>query len=189
MNRRRLVLSAIGAGLAVSGISAGSALAATDDELAYANFGLATEFLLKDFYANAAATKVFKGQAAREILRGGFNAAEHAGALGKLLTEAGQQAAVEADFEFAWPDGAFDSRASITKAGLLITENLAGVYITAATVVSIASYRRLYASMTANLAQQVAFLSDTAGSRAIGISFAPAVEIEAASDAIEAYLG
>ncbi len=90
MNRRRLVLSAIGAGLAVSGISAGSALAATDDELAYANFGHATEFLLKDFYANAAATKVFKGQAAREILRGGFNAAEHAGALGKLLTEAGQ---------------------------------------------------------------------------------------------------
>ena len=54
MNRRRLLLSAAGAGLAVSGLSASSGLAApaaTDDELAFASFGQAAEFLLADFYA------------------------------------------------------------------------------------------------------------------------------------------
>ena len=61
MNRRRLVLSAAGAGLAVSGLAGPSglvALAATDDELAYASFGQAAELLLKDFYAKTAAAKL-----------------------------------------------------------------------------------------------------------------------------------
>ena len=64
MNRRRLILSAAGAGLAVSGLSASSglaAVAATDDELAYASFGQAAEFLLADFYAKVAAAKLVKG--------------------------------------------------------------------------------------------------------------------------------
>ena len=50
MNRRRLILSAAGAGVAVGGLATRSGLAAvtaTDDELAYANFGQATEFLLR----------------------------------------------------------------------------------------------------------------------------------------------
>ena len=67
MNRRRLILSAAGAGLAVSGFAAPSsgvaALAATDDELAYANFGQAAELLLKDFYARAAAAKLERAPA------------------------------------------------------------------------------------------------------------------------------
>ena len=96
MNRRALILSAAGAGLAVSGLAAPSrsfaALTATDDELAYANFGQATEFLLKDFYAKAIAAKLARGSAARSLARGAFNANEHASALGKLLTDAGQTA-------------------------------------------------------------------------------------------------
>ena len=189
MDRRQLVMSAVGTGLAVSGLSAVVASAATEDEIAYANFGQATAFLLEDFYARAHATKLFKGPAVREILRAGFNAGEHATALGKLLTDAGQQPAVEKDFEFSWPRGAFASRASMVKTGLLITENLGGVYISALTAVSPSSYRRLYASMLANLAQQIAFLSAESGGRAVGISFPAAVEIETASKAIEAYLG
>ena len=101
MNRRRLILSAAGAGLAVSGLSTTNALAAltaTDDELAYANFGQATEFLLKDFYTKATAAKIAHGTGARSLARGAFNASEHASALGKLLTDAGQTAAVEDDF-------------------------------------------------------------------------------------------
>ena len=66
MNRRALILSAAGAGLAVSGLAAPSrslaALTATDDELAYANFGQATEFLLKDFYAKTTAAKLARGR-------------------------------------------------------------------------------------------------------------------------------
>lgn len=189
MNRRQLVVSAIGAGLGVSGIAAGLASAATDDELTYANFGQATEFLLQDFYGRVTDVKAFTGPAAREIARARFNAGEHATQLGKLLTEAGQQAAVAGDFEFAWPTETFGSKAAIAKAGLLVTENLAGVYVSALTTVSVATYRRLYASMLANLSRQTAFLAQAGGGRAIGISFPAAVDVQTASDAIEAYLG
>jgi Ferritin-like domain len=192
MNRRRLILSAAGAGLAVSGLAAPAGLAAstaTDDELAYANFGLAAEFLLQDFYAQTAAGKVVTGAAARDVARGSFNAGEHAAALSRLLTDAGQTAAVEEDFEFAWPDGTFASRKSAAAAGLTVTQAVLGVYLGAAGAISIASYRTLFASMAANLAQQVAALSRLSGGRAVGVSFPSALAVETASDAIEAYLG
>jgi len=193
MNRRRLILSAAGAGLAVSGFAGTTrglaALTATDDELAYANFGLATEFLLKDFYAQAAAAKLVGGPAARNLARGGFNAAEHAAALGTLLTGAGQTAAVEEDFTFAWPAGTFAKAQPAAAAGLTITQALLGTYLSAAGSISIASYRTLFASMSANLAQQVGALSELAGGRAVGVSFPAAVDVQTASDAVASYLG
>jgi hypothetical protein len=192
MNRRRLILSAAGAGLAVSGLAAPTsglaALAATDDELAYANFGLATEFLLKDFYAKTAAAKLVSG-GGRELARGGLNATQHAEALSKLLAGAGQTAAVEEDFEFAWPDGTFANKNSASTAGLKITQPLLGSYLSAAAAISILSYRTLFASMAANLAQQVGALSQLSGRRVVGISFPSAIDVQTASDAIEAYLG
>ncbi len=192
MNRRRLILSAAGAGLAVSGLAAPgglAALAATDDELAYANFGQATEFLLKDFYAKATAAKLFGAAAGREFARGGVSAAQHADALGQLLTDAGQTAAVEEDFEFAWPAGTFAKKSSITSAGLTVTRPLLGVYQTAAAAISIPSYRTLYASIAVNVAQQIGALGQLSGGSVVGVSFPPAIDVQTASDTIEAYLG
>lgn len=193
MNRRHLIRSAAGAGLVLSGLAAPAsglaAVAPTDEELAYANFGLATEFLLKDFYANAAAAKLITGSGAREVARGGLNAAEHAVALAKLLLDAGQTAAVEEDFEFAWPDGTFSNKSSATTAGLKITQPLLGVYLSAASEIVIPSYRTLFASMAANVAQQAGALSHLVGGRIVGVSFPAAVSVETASDAIEIYLG
>ena len=192
MNRRRLILSAAGAGVAVSGLatrSGSAAVTATDDELAYANFGQATEFLLQDFYARTIEAKLFSGSAARELARGGLNATQHAAALAALLTGAGQTAAVQEDFEFAWPDGTFANKKSVTAAGLAIAQPLLGVYLKAAAAISIPSYRTLYASMAANVAQQVGSLTQLSGGRVVGVSFPAAVDVETASDAIEAYLG
>src|SRR6478735_7842298 len=108
MDRRRFILSAAGAGLTVAGLTAPtSALAATDDELAYASFGQATELLLQDFYARAQAAKVVRGAGANELAHGAFSAGEHQAALAQLLTDAGQTAALAEDFEFAWPEGGF----------------------------------------------------------------------------------
>ena len=192
MNRRSILLSAAGAGLAVSGLRAPpsfAATAATDDELAFASFGQAAEFLLADFYARTAAAKVVTGTALQNVKRAGLNAAEHATAQAKLLTDAGQTAAVAEDFEFAWPDGTFESGKSAAATGLQIAQPVLGVYLGAAATISIASYRTLFASMAANVAQQVGFLSQLAGGRIAGISFPAAVDLEAASDAIESYLG
>ena len=193
MNRRQLILSAAGAGLAVDGLAvpsgAAAVLAATDDELAYANFGLAAELLLKNFYEKTIAAKVVTGVSVRELARGGLNAAQHADALSKLLTGAGQTAAVAEDFGFTWPDGTFASGKSAASTGLTVAEPLLGVYQSAASAISIPSYRTLYASMAANVAQQVGALSQLAGGRVVGISFPPAVDVQTASDAIDAYLG
>jgi hypothetical protein len=193
MNRRRLILSAAGAGLAASGFAGTTrglaAVTATDDELAYANFGQATEFLLKDYYAKLAAAKLVTGANARSLARGAFNANEHAAALGKLLTDAGQTAAVEEDFEFVWPEDTFTTIHAATTAGLTVTRALLGTYISAASAISIPSYRTLFASMAANVAQQVGAISALSGGRAVGVSFPAAVDVETASDAIEAYLG
>lgn len=192
MNRRRLILSAAGAGLVVGGLAvpAGvAAAAATDDELAFANFGLGAEFLHKDFFAKAAEAKLFENGAAREIVRGGFCSAEHAAALTKLLVDAGQTAAVEEDFELVWPDGTFAAQKPAASAGLAVTQPLLGAYLNAAATISIPSYRTLFASMAANLAQRAAFLSQQAGGRIVGISFPAAVDLETASAALEPYLG
>jgi hypothetical protein len=193
LNRRHLLLSATAGGLALTGLAAPSrgraAAAPTDDELAFANFGLATELLLADFYAHAIAAKVVHGAHARELARGALNASEHASALGTLLTGAGQTAAVAEDFAFAWPDGTFASPRSISATGVTLTRALLGTYLSAAATISIPSYRTLYAGMAANLGQQLGALSLVGGGRIVGISFPPALGVETASDQIEAYLG
>src|SRR6478672_1810485 len=192
MNRRSLLLSAAGAGLAVSGLAVPpgfGAVTATDDELAFASFGQATKLLLADFYARATAAKIATGPAARDLAHGALSAHEHAAALAKLLTDAGQTASVAEDFEFAWPDGTFTTRRAAGRTGLEIARPLLGVYIGATIGVSIPSYRALFATMASNVAQQVAALSRLSGGRMVGISFPPAVDIETASDAIESYLG
>jgi hypothetical protein len=192
LNRRSLLLSAAGAGLAVSGLAAPrgfGAATATDDELAFASFGQAAELLLADFYAKTASAKIVAGAAAHDLAHGALSATEHAAALAGLLTDAGQTAALAEDFEFAWPEGTFATPRAAGRTGLEIARPLLGVYVGAALGVSIASYRTLFTTMAANVAQQVAALSRLSGGRMVGISFPPAVDVETASDAIEAYLG
>jgi hypothetical protein len=190
MDRRRFILSATGAGLAAVGLAApGGALAATDDELAYASFGQAAELLLQDFYAKAQAAQVVHGAGAKELSRGALNAGEHQTALAKLLTDAGQAPSLAEDFEFVWPNDGYKSAKSISDLGLKVTEPVLGVYLSAAATISILSYRTLFAAMAANLGQQVGALASMSGGRIVGVSFPPAMDVETASDAIESYLG
>jgi len=190
MDRRRFIVSAAGAGFAVAGLAAPTgALAATDDELAYASFGQAAELLLQDFYTKAQAAKVVHGADAKELMRGALNADEHQEALAKLLTDAGQTPSLAEDFEFVWPKDGYKSAQSISELGSKVTQPLLGVYLGAAATISILSYRTLFAAMAANLGQQVGALARLSGGRIVGVSFPPSLDVETASDAIEAYLG
>jgi len=191
IDRRGFVFAttAGGLGLVALGPTAPEALSATDEELAYANFGIAAEFLLQDFYAKVTDAKLFGAEAQHNMTAGGRSASEHAAALRQLLTDAGQTPALVEDFEFAWPEGTFDSKNATAAAGLGVARTLLGLYLTAATAVSVPSYRVLFTSMAANLAQQAAALSQTLGGRIIGVSFPAAIDLEAASDALEPLLG
>src|SRR3954464_15211253 len=89
MNRRRFLVSSAGVSAgALGGRWPGAAGAATDDDLAFANFGVSAELLLKDFYARALDGKLFTGPRTQVLRQGRSAAAQHAKALGDLLTGA-----------------------------------------------------------------------------------------------------
>ena len=171
-----------------SGPWLGSAAAATEDDLAFANFGASTEFLVKYFYSKALRTTRFTGTEVNALKRGKSCAAQHAKALSELLVGAGDVAPLEEDFEFEWPAKTFTSKKDALATGVGVLRALLAAYQTAAATVSEPSHRVLYASLTASVGQQLAELAALQGARAVE-PFPVATDLETASDALESYLG
>jgi hypothetical protein len=189
MNRKRFLLSSAGvSAAALGGPWLGTASAATDDDLAFANFGVSAEFLLKQYYERAIAAKQFGNHKANVLRHGGLAASNHAAALSKLLTSFGDAPPVEEDFEFVWPKKAFADSEATVRTGLAIAHALLGAYQTAAASSSVVDYRILYASLAASVSEQAGALA--ALSAPMGVkSFPKATDVETASARLEAYLG
>ena len=162
---------------------AGVAAAATDDELAYANFGISAEFLASDFYARAIASRT-AASLVPAFRRGRAAAVARATALGDLLVGAGEALPVGEDFAFVWPNRAFTNAVATRTTGLAVLRPLLGAYQTASATVVSPSYRVLYASLAAGVGQQIGAL---APARAEPLP--AAVDLESASAALESYLG
>ncbi len=186
MNRRCFVASVVGAGsAALAAPWLPSATAATEDDLAFANFGASTELLVRDFYERALSAKLVSGPKAAVLRRGRAAAGGHAAALSDLLTNAGDVAPLPEDFEFAWPASTFRTAKAMVETGRGVLHLLGGVYQTAAATASDPSYRVLYVSLAASVSQQIVAL---VGPTALE-PFPAALDLEAASDALAAYLG
>jgi len=189
MDRRRFLAGSLGAGaLSIGSPWLTGAGAATEEDLALANFGASVEYLLKDFYARALDSKVVPSATAAVLKRGRSAAAQHARALSELLVGAGDVAPVEEDFQFAWPARTFRTEQALVTTGIGVLRAVLGAYQTAAATVTEPSYRVLYASLGASVSQQVGALSGISG-RAVVEPFPVALDLEAASDAVDAYLG
>jgi hypothetical protein len=184
---RRSLLGAAAGGAALAAVGVRPARAATDDELAYANFGLAAAYLAAAYYSRALEGGKL-GSGARPTLRAGRAASlAQSRALGDLVTGAGDTPAAAEDFEFAWPRNAFATAASTRKTGLDVLGPTLGAYQSAAATVAMPSYRVLYASLGASLGHQVGALAGPSGE---GVEpFPTAMELEAASGALASYLG
>jgi hypothetical protein len=189
MDRRRFLVTSAGASAAALGAPwIGSAAAATDDDLAFANFGVSAEFLVEEYYAKAIAARRFTG-ARVNVLRAGQSAAtRHAKALSDLLTGAADTAPLEEDFEFVWPRNAFATAPATVRTGLTLLRALLGAYQTAAATGSTADYRVLYASLSASVGQQISALSGLVA-LAGAEPFPVATDLETASNVLEPYLG
>jgi hypothetical protein len=184
---RRSLLGVAAGGLALASVGVRPARAATDDELAYANFGLAAACLAADYYSQALEAGKL-GAAARPTLRAGRAAAlAQSRALGELITGAGDTPATAEDFEFVWPRNAFATAAGTRKTGLDVLRPTLGAYQSPAAAVVMPSYRVLHASPGASLGQQIGALAGPVGERAE--PFPTAMDLEAASAALESYLG
>ena len=108
VNRRRFVASAAGAGLVALALPWEEvASAATDDDLAFAYFGLSAELLLADFYGKAIEAGKIDEQYARTLKAGRSYAKQHATSLSELLTGAGTDVPTAQDFDFQWPKAVF----------------------------------------------------------------------------------
>ncbi len=190
MDRRRFLVSTVGAGTVALGAPwLSTAGAATEDELAFANFGASAELLLKDFYARALEAKVLGAEATEALKRGRSAAAQHAKALADLLVGAGDVAPVEEDFEFVWPAAHVPDRARRRRrTGLGVLRALLGAYQTAAASVVEPSYRVLYASLAASIGQQIGELACARRHRGHE-PFPVALDLESASTALERFLG
>ena len=184
---RRSLLGATAGGIAMATVGVRPASGATDDELAYANFGLAAAFLAAAYYTRALQAGRL-GADARGTLRTGRSASLAQGrALSELITGAGDTPAAAEDFEFAWPRNAFATTASTRQTGFDVLRPTLGAYQSAAATVVMPSYRVLYASLAASLGQQIGALAGPFGERAE--PFPTAMDLEAASAALESYLG
>ena len=118
MNRRRFLTGALGAGAVTLGTPwLATAQGATEDDLAFANFGASTEYLVRDFYAKALAAKLVSGPTVAALKRGRAAAGRHAKALSDLLTNAGDVAPLPEDFEFEWPADTFTTEKAMVDTG------------------------------------------------------------------------
>ena len=189
MNRRRFLTTAVGAGAVTLGTPwLATAGAATEDDLAFANFGASAEFLVKDFYSRALEAKLISGAQANVLKHGKSCAAQHAKALSDPLVGAGDVAPLEDDFEFEWPTATYKSEKDAVTTGVGVLQALLGAYQTAAATVTETSHRVLYASLTASVGQQIATLATFEGASTVE-PFPVATDLETASDALENYLG
>ena len=186
-SRRRLLTVAAG-GAALAALPVRPAFAATDEDLAYANFAVSGELLLADLYANALGANAVAGPD-RAALRDGRRAAiQHASALSGLLTGAGQDAPTAQDFDFQWPTKAFATPAAIASTGRTVLRTMLGLYQTAVVAVSEPSHRILYASLAGSAGQQLGALTARAASSVVE-PFPVALDLESASGTLERYLG
>ena len=160
----------------------------TDEDLAFANFGAAGELLLKDFYANALESKLLRGPGYRILRQGRAAAAKHARALSALLEGAGDTPPAEEDFAFTWPARTFRTSGSMLSTVLGVLRALQGSYETGAISASVASYRVLYSSLAVSAGQQIGAFSALSGGAELH-PFPVALDLEAASAALDRYLG
>ena len=188
--RRGVAGSAVllASGSAISAL-AGSASAATipDNDLAYARLLIGAELLAADFQTQALASGKLSKASASLVKRMLADEQAHYSGLANLLTLAGQTPASADDINFAYPEGSFDSEASVLKLAASL-ENLAlGAYLGAVENVQTPQWRLPIGQIAANEAQHVSALASASGRSPIGRAFAPSLPIATVSAALDTY--
>jgi hypothetical protein len=161
----------------------------SEGELAYANFAIAAEYLMADYYARLLKAELVHGSAKGGAVAARRNEGQHAQAFAKLLTDAGQGAPAPEDFQFAWPRKTFETLGAAAASGMQIESAVVGAYVTAATTISVESYRSVFARALGDEARHLAVLSGVASGKPVGNAFPDALGLEDATTMLEPYLG
>jgi hypothetical protein len=146
-----------------------------------------TELLAADLQAQALRSRVLSTRAARVVRQMGADEKAHLSGLSTLLAGAGQVAATAGDVDFTYPKGSFDTQATTLKLASTIESLSLGAYLGAVENVQTPALRLPLAQIAASEAQHVGALAALAGKPVIGRAFAPSLQIDAVSAALDRY--
>jgi ferritin-like protein len=168
---------------------AGRADAATapDNDLAYLRLLVAAELLAADVQAKALASGKLSRRSKAVIEKMAADEKMHYSKLADLVTAAGQPPATAGDIDFSYPKGSFASQASALKLAGEIEAVVLGAYLGAIENVATGGLRLPIGQIAANEAQHVGALASLRGRTVIGRAFAPSLQIDAASAALDRF--
>jgi hypothetical protein len=182
-----------GAALLVAGAAVGT-LAATAEadalpvgDLAYARLLVASELLASDFYQQAIAASQTNGTVTRYLKKAYLNEQEHYQSVAGIISGSLNVPAVSGDFDFSYPDGTFDSQASIVKFAAGLETTILGTYLGAIGGIQTNSFKQGLAQIAACEAQHQSYFTELNGGKYYSLSFPVALTIQQASDAFASY--
>ena len=185
---------AVGGGallVSASGLTAfaGAASAATipDADLAYLRLLIAGELLALDFQDRALASGKLRHDARPLFRKMRADEKAHYTKLASVLTAAGGTPATSGDIDFSYPKGSFHGQGSILRLAEQIERLLVGAYLGAVENVETPELRLPIGQIAANEAQHAGAVAELAGGGVIGRAFAPALQMAAASDALDRF--
>jgi rubrerythrin len=159
----------------------------SDNDLAYLRLLVAAELLAADFLAKALGSGKVSRRVKTVVRKMSADEKAHYAKLGQLVTAAGQPPATAGDIDFSYPRHSFASQGSILKLAAEIEALVLGAYIGAVENVEAAELRLPIGQIAANEAQHAAALAALRGRSVIGRAFAPSLQIDAASAALDRF--
>lgn len=166
---------------------AASAATIPDADLAYLRLLIAGELLALDFQDRALASGKLRHDARPLLRKMRADEEAHYTKLANVLTVAGGTPATSGDIDFSYPKRSFHGQGSILRLAEQIERLLLGAYLGAVENVETPELRLPIGQIAANEAQHAGALAELAGGGVIGRAFAPALQMAAASDALDRF--
>jgi len=158
-----------------------------DLDLAYLRVLVGVELLKVDFQVRASMSNRLAATPARLVRRMLLDDKAHYVGLAALMNGAGQTPATGGDIDFSYPRGSFSSQAAIVKLAWRLATLALGAYLGAVENVDMPELRLPLGQIAANEAQQVGALAQLLGRPVIGGAFAPSLQIDAVSAALDEF--
>ena len=186
LNRAKLLALAGGAVLGpLAANAAADPIPASD--LAYVRLLVGAELLASDFYSQAVAASNASPSMMRYLKRAYFNEQEHYQSVAGILSGAGAVPATSADIDFTYPRNTFASPKAIAAQALQLENIVLGAYLGAIGSMTTNGIKTGLAQIAACEAQHQSYFSTAAGGKAFSLSFPPALTVDQASNALDAF--
>jgi len=190
MNRSSLLARGavlLGSATAIGTLAAPAKAAIPDSDLAYLRLLIAIELLKIDYGARASAARELRPGPRDLVRRARGDDTRHYVGLAALLNGAGQTPATGDDVDFSYRRGSFATPVAIAKLGRELAMLAVSAYLGALENVQTSELRRPLAQIAANEAQQAGAYGQLLGGRVVGSPFAPSLQIDAVSAALDKY--